>query len=197
MFVLQSICFWLNLVWTLLWWFCSSFLSLLQESGCAFFAALCKEDLNYSQPMNQLTLICPLLNLNPKKLFCLDFGLGRPLALSVGQLADRVVGVSSLEPIGVRSVRFGIGSGALWHGRGYGGTHCLDVHGSTLAWNLQVAAWRISNLQGRRSAPAPTAHRSDVREGELGLAFQRMWQDYTYATWNLLNWMNWKNCIKK
>lgn len=53
-----------------------------------FFAALCKEDLNYSQPMNQLTLICPLLNLNPKKLFCLDFGLGRPLALSVGQLAD-------------------------------------------------------------------------------------------------------------
>lgn len=98
-----------------------------------FFAALCKEDLNYSQPMNQLTLICPLLNLNPKKLFCLDFGLGRPLALSVGQLADRVVGVSSLEPISVRSVRFRIGSGALWRGRGYGGTHCLDVDASTLA----------------------------------------------------------------
>lgn len=29
---------------------------LAMESGCALFAALCKEDLIYSQPMNQLTL---------------------------------------------------------------------------------------------------------------------------------------------
>lgn len=33
-----------------------------------------------------------LLNLNPKKLFCLDLGLGRPLALSGGQLPDEVTG---------------------------------------------------------------------------------------------------------
>lgn len=112
---------------------CFFFCLYCRSLAVLFFAALCKEDLNYSQPMNQLTLICPLLNLNPKKLFCLDFGLDRPLALSVGQLADRVVGVSSLEPIGVRSVRFRIGSGALWRGRGYGGTHCLDVDASTLA----------------------------------------------------------------
>lgn len=31
------------------------------------------------------------LNLNPKKLFCLDLRLGRPLALSVGQLQDERV----------------------------------------------------------------------------------------------------------
>lgn len=43
--------------------------SLALEPGCALFAALCKEDLIYSQPMNQLTLEMSFLNLNPKKLF--------------------------------------------------------------------------------------------------------------------------------
>lgn len=77
------------------------------ESGCALFAALCKEDLIYSQPMNQLTLNLSFLNLNPKKLFCLDLKLGRPLALSGGQLPDEVTGViDRRSPSDVGSVRF-------------------------------------------------------------------------------------------
>lgn len=78
------------------------------ESGCTLFAALCKEDPIYSQPMNQLTLNMSFLNLNPKKLFCLDLGLGRLLALSVGQLPDDVTGLSTMDPICVGSVRFWI-----------------------------------------------------------------------------------------
>lgn len=39
-----------------------------QEPGCALFAALCKEDLIYSLPMNQLTLNVSFLNINPKEL---------------------------------------------------------------------------------------------------------------------------------
>lgn len=46
---------------------CPSVLS--QESGCALFAALCKEDLIYSQPMNQLTLNMSFLNLKPQETF--------------------------------------------------------------------------------------------------------------------------------
>lgn len=45
------------------------------------------------------------MNLNPKKLFCLDLGLGRPLALSFGQLPDKVTGLpwipSVLEVLGL------------------------------------------------------------------------------------------------
>lgn len=37
----------------------------LQESGCDLFAALCKEDLIYSQPMNHLTLNMPFLKFKP------------------------------------------------------------------------------------------------------------------------------------
>ncbi|KAG7495483.1 hypothetical protein JOB18_000436 [Solea senegalensis] len=51
-----------------------------------------------------------LLNLNPKKLFCLDLGLGRPLALSVGQLPDEVTGLSTMDSICVGNVSLGIGS---------------------------------------------------------------------------------------
>lgn len=79
-----------------------------QESGCALFAALCKEDLIYSQPMNQLTLNVSFLNLKPKKLFCLDLGLGRPLALSVGQLPDKVTVLLPMDPNCVGSVGIGI-----------------------------------------------------------------------------------------
>lgn len=83
--------------------------SLAMESGCALFAALCKEDLIYSQPMNQLTLNLSFLNLNPKKLFCLDLGLGRPLALSGGQLPDEVTGfIDHRSPSVLETLGFGI-----------------------------------------------------------------------------------------
>lgn len=79
-----------------------------QEPGCALFAALCKEDLIYSLPMNQLTLNVSFLNINPKELFCLDLGLGRPLALSVGQLPDKVTVLLPMDPDCVGSVGIGI-----------------------------------------------------------------------------------------
>ncbi len=56
-------------VWSVSWWWFCALSVFSQEPGCALFAALCKEDLIYSQPMNQLTLDMSFLNLNPKKLY--------------------------------------------------------------------------------------------------------------------------------
>lgn len=57
--------------------------------------------------MNQLTLNMSFLNLNLKKLFCLDLGLDRPLALSAGQLPGKVAGLLAMDPTCVGSVEVG------------------------------------------------------------------------------------------
>lgn len=138
------------------------------ESGCALFAALCKEDLIYSQPMNQLTLNLSFLNLNPKKLFCLDLGLGRPLALLVGQLPDEVTGLSTMDPICV---------GSVWDlirrspARKRIKRHVLPTcHRPPRPETLRWFAWRPSNQWDRR--PAQTS------ETESWIGFRRTWLDY-------------------
>lgn len=117
---------------------------LAMECGCALFAALCKENLIYIQPMNQFTL--NLLNLNPKKLFCLDLRLGRPLALSVGQLQDEQV----YRPW-IPSVLEVWGSGLDLPWRKRIKRHVLPrCHHPTSAWSSQAVAWRSSKRRDRR-----------------------------------------------
>lgn len=135
---------------------CPSVLS--QESGCALFAALCKEDLIYSQPMNQLTLNMSFLNLNPKKLFCLDLGMAGHWHY---QLDSYQIKLQVYQPW-IPSVLevLGLGFNQALSGEEEDKEACIaQMFSPTLAWNSQVAAWRSSNQQDRRPALPPRHQR--------------------------------------
>lgn len=117
--------------------------------------------------MNQFTQTHPLLNLNHKLFF--NLGLGRPLALSVGSIGSTV------------------GSGAFSCGE--------KRRGCSFGVKLK---WRCGGLTGQtEDLPyCPDAGESKALFCPL-VAYGWITPLPPEFLLELLNWMNWKNCLKQ